>query len=54
MLKLYIPSKRSWGNSYGCTMGGTPPTWTKNVVKQYLKSLDYLISEAKNKKWVSR
>lgn len=30
--------------------GGTTPPWTKNEVKQYLKSLDYFISEAMHKK----
>lgn len=30
--------------------GGTTPPWTKHGVKQYLKSLDYFICEAKNKK----
>ncbi|NOW04310.1 MBL fold metallo-hydrolase [Clostridium beijerinckii] len=30
--------------------GGTTPPWTKNEVKEYIKSLDYFISEAMCKK----
>ncbi len=30
--------------------GGTTPPWTRNEVKEYLKSLDYFISEAMRKK----
>lgn len=30
--------------------GGTTPPWTKNEVKQYIKSLDYFIDKAMSKK----
>ncbi len=31
-------------------LGGTTPPWNKNGVNEYLKSLDYFMKEAKNKK----
>jgi metallo-beta-lactamase class B len=47
----YIFSVKEEGEIHMAALwGGTTPPWTKDEVQQYVKSLDYFISEAKCKK----
>lgn len=45
-LSYMFPVKEKGETHMAALWGGTTPPWTKNEVKQYLKSLDYFISEA--------
>jgi len=49
-LSYVFPVKEGGEIHMAALWGGTTPPWTKNEVKQYLKSLDYFISEAIRKK----
>ncbi len=49
-LSYIFPVKEDGEIHMAALWGGTTPPWTKNEVKQYLKSLDYFINKAKNKK----
>ena len=49
-LSYMFPVKEKGKMHMAALWGGTTPPWTKNEVKQYLKSLDYFISEAICKK----
>jgi metallo-beta-lactamase class B len=49
-LSYIFPVKEDGKIHMAALWGGTTPPWTKNEVKQYLKSLDYFINEAMNKK----
>lgn len=49
-LSYIFPVKEDGEIHMAALWGGTTPPWTKNEVKQYLKSLDYFISEAIRKK----
>ncbi len=48
-LSYIFPVKEAGETHMAALWGGTTPPWTKNGVKQYLKSLDYFIREANNK-----
>ncbi|ALB46509.1 MBL fold metallo-hydrolase [Clostridium beijerinckii] len=49
-LSYIFPVKDDGKIHMAALWGATTPPWTKNEVKQYLKSLDYFISEAISKK----
>ncbi len=49
-LSYIFPVKEAGETHMAALWGGTTPPWTKNGVEQYLKSLDYFIREASNKK----
>ena len=49
-LSYIFPVKDDGKIHMAALWGGTTPPWTKNEVEQYLKSLDYFVSEAVRKK----
>lgn len=49
-LSYIFPVKENEEIHMAALWGGTTPPWTRDGVKQYLKSLDYFISESINKK----
>ncbi|KEH97127.1 MBL fold metallo-hydrolase [Clostridium massiliodielmoense] len=49
-LSYIFPVKEDGKLHMAALWGGTTPPWTKNEVKQYLKSLDYFIAQAMCKK----
>lgn len=49
-LSYIFPVKEDGEIHMAALWGGTTPPWTKDGVEQYLRSLDYFISEARSKK----
>ncbi|QTL97857.1 MBL fold metallo-hydrolase [Iocasia frigidifontis] len=49
-LSYIFPVKEGGEIHMAALWGGTTPPWTKDEVKQYIKSLDYFIDEAMSKK----